>query len=364
METKTQKFISKAELKHGNKYDYSLVNYFNNTTKVKIICLKHSEFEQTPSAHLRGQGCPKCNNRKKTNLMNTKKLIDNLVNSNQYNYSLVNYIDDQTKIKIICSTHGIFEQLPKIHLNGSGCPKCKYDLIANKTKLTNNIFIQKAKNIHGDKYDYSLVEYVNNRVKIKIICPVHGEFEQQPSGHLTGNGCSLCGNKNLDNNKFIEKSKLVHLEKYNYTLVDNIINNKSKVKIMCQIHGVFEQKVRHHLNGAGCPKCNESRGEREVKNYLIKNNIKFIPQKRFPDCKDKKELPFDFYLSELNTCIEFNGRQHYEEIKYWGGQKGLDNQQRRDKIKIDYCLNKKIKLIIINNVKKIDDNLKWMIKKN
>ena len=225
-------------------------------------------------------------------------------------------------------------------------------------KLNKEIFIEKAKNVHGDKYNYSLVEYINSRTKIKIICPVHGMFEQISKNHLKGSGCSIC-NKNKANYSFSDKALLKHNNKYDYSLVD-YIDNKTKIKIICPIHGEFEQKAEHHLNGAGCPICNESRGEREIKQFLTNRSINFTQQKRFAECRDKKPLPFDFYLHDYNTCIEFNGRQHYEPIKYWGGLENFKKQQKRDKIKKEYCKNNHIKLIIINDIKEIKNKLKWM----
>jgi hypothetical protein len=166
----------------------------------------------------------------------------------------------------------------------------------------------------------------------------------------------------LDLNKefFIKKAKLKHGDRYDYSLVE-YINNKTKVKIMCKEHGKFEQRVDHHLNGAGCPICKESRGEAEIKKFCLKNKIKVIRQHRFKNCRDKKPLPFDFYLPEYNTCIEFNGRQHYISVPYWGGNKNLKNQQIRDKIKLEFCQKNNISLIIINDIKEIIKKLKWMI---
>ena len=274
------------------------------------------------------------------------------VHGDKYNYSLVEYINSRTKIKIICPVHGMFEQISKNHLKGSGCSIC------NKNKA-NYSFSDKALLKHNNKYDYSLVDYIDNKTKIKIICPIHGEFEQKPNDHLNGCGCSLCGNKNLNNKIFIERALIKHGNKYDYSLV-NYVNNKRKVKIICPIHGEFEQKAEHHLNGAGCPICNESRGEREIKQFLTNRSINFTQQKRFAECRDKKPLPFDFYLHDYNTCIEFNGRQHYEPIKYWGGLENFKKQQKRDKIKKEYCKNNHIKLIIINDIKEIKNKLKWM----
>jgi hypothetical protein len=283
----------------------------------------------------------------------------NILHDGKYEYSMVSYKHSKDKVKIMCLEHGVFEQTPNSHLKGSGCPICN----KNNTKA-NKLFVCKANEKHKNKYDYSLVDYINNKVKIKILCTIHGEFEQTPYSHLTGCGCPKCGSNKLNNCEFIVKSVLVHENKYNYSLV-NYINSKIKVKILCPIHGEFEQIPNHHLNGSGCSVCKESKGEREIKKYLNDNDIIFIRQKRFPECKDKKPLPFDFYLPEFNTCVEFNGRQHYSSIPYWGGDKNFEKQQNRDNIKFNFCIKNNIELIIINEIKSISEKLKkikWMKK--
>jgi len=121
-------------------------------------------------------------------------------------------------------------------------------------RKTTEEFIEMAKSIHGDRYDYSLVEYKNNKTKVKIICPVHGVFEQKPIHHLRGHGCHECGDKRLTTKQFIEKVKSIHKDKYDYSLVE-YKNNKTKVKIICPVHGPFEQRPNDHLRGRGCFKC-------------------------------------------------------------------------------------------------------------
>ena len=344
----TQNFIDKASMMHNHKYDYSISNYSNSRTKIKIICPEHGEFEQLPSNHLFGNGCAKCGQVNRTNNLRTT-LIDFIKRSTQihnqkYNYSLVNYFDNDTKVTIICSIHGQFEQTPQSHLSGSECNKCSHAKL-RKPLLT---FIDKSNLIHNKKYDYSLVEYKNNKTKVKIICPIHGEFEQVPSHHLNGCGCNKCGNNIKSKDFFISESLMVHGDYYDYSLVD-FIDTNTKVKIICPIHGEFEQRPRHHYKGAGCQICNESKGERIIRQYLIGNDIQFIPQKRFKDCRDKKPLPFDFYLPEHNICIEYDGEQHFKIKDAWGGAKALENTQIRDKIKTDYCNFKGIDLIRFNN---------------
>lgn len=161
-------------------------------------------------------------------------------------------------------------------------------------------------------------------------------------------------------NPFIEKAKIIHGDKYDYSLVE-YVNKNVKVKIICNIHGQFEQRPSDHLSGCGCPICRESKGEKKIRNYLISKNIKFIPQHRFDDCKNTLPLPFDFYLPEHNTCIEYNGIQHYKPVDKFGGEESFIIQQKCDKIKKDFCCINSINLIII---KFDDDVIEVLTKKN
>ena len=267
--------------------------------------------------------------------------IDNAksIHGDKYDYSLVEYTGNKSKVKIICYEHGVFEKTPNSHISlNSGCPKC------SDSRKNNNDFIKKAKSIHGDKYDYSLVDYKNNKTKIKIICPEHGIFEQAPNSHYS-NGCSKCSFKYKPSTEEIIK-KLSHLHKniYDYSLVE-YKNAHTKIKIICKKHGVFEQATNHHLRGAGCPNCKISKGELKIKDWLDNDRIEYIQQQKFIDCKDKSPLPFDFYLPEYNICIEYDGRQHYEIIELWGGLEGFIDTKNKDNIKNIYCQNNKIKLI-------------------
>ena len=124
-----------------------------------------------------------------------------VIHGNVYDYSLVEYKNAHTKVKIICPEHGIFEQKSYHHLRGQGCPECRYIKSGNKLRSTTEQFIKKAKVVHGNKYDYSLVDYKNNKTKVKIICHEHGIFEQTPNHHLSGNGCSKCGVKDYQRGK-------------------------------------------------------------------------------------------------------------------------------------------------------------------
>lgn len=238
----------------------------------------------------------------------------------------------------------------------------------NGIKLTTEEFIQKARKVHGDKYNYSLVDYKNAHTKIKIICPIHGEFEQRPNNHLDGRGCLKCASQNKgkkisktntkNTDYFINKSKEIHGDKYDYSKV-NYINNRTKVEIICPKHGSFWQIPNSHKCGSGCPYCFNSIGETKIKKWLIDKNINFKQQFKFKECKNKLSLPFDFYLTDKNILIEFDGIQHYKSVNRFGGFKKFKETQKNDEIKNNFCKTNNIKLIRISykEIKKIENIL-------
>jgi len=256
----TYKFISKSKKIHGNKYDYSKVEYKNSSEKVIIICPKHGSFEQTPAAHWNGAGCPKCATEQTADKLKltTEEFINRAreVHGDKYDYSKTKYVNSGTDVIIRCPKHGEFLQKPHVHLRG-GCPKCGIDKLGNLKRLTTEEFIKRAREVHGDKYDYSEVDYKNKDEKVCIICPEHGKFLQRPSSHWNGLGCRKCAfpNANMTTEEFVEKSKLIHGDKYDYSKVE-YVNTKTEVCIICPKHGEFWQKPENHLSGNGCPNCN------------------------------------------------------------------------------------------------------------
>lgn len=196
----TEEFKELAQKVHGNKYDYSKVKYINNRTPVCIICPKHGEFWQRPYDHLRKIGCMKCYHERRTidQTYTPDQFFQMAKNKfgDKYDYSKSVYIDYTTPILISCPIHGDFYQKPCYHIFSEGCQKCGREKANQSTASTTEIFIQKARKIHGDKYIYSLVNYTRSVHNVTIICPIHGEFEQTPSSHLLGAGCPKCRLKN------------------------------------------------------------------------------------------------------------------------------------------------------------------------
>lgn len=252
-----EEFIQKAKKSHGDKYDYSKIFFKNIKEKIIIICPKHGHFEQRGDSHLTGNGCRKCALENLKNNNNGLKFIEKSkkIHGDRYDYSLVEYKKHNEKIKIICKEHGVFEQKPYYHASGYNCPKC--------FKLSTKDFIEKSKKIHKNKYDYTKTIYNGLEKKLTITCTEHGEFEQIASNHLAGKGCKKCSGKGLNNIEIINKFKSIHGNKYDYSLVDYEKINK-KVRIICSKHGAFEQTPHGHLCGKGCQECSKNKKKQKI----------------------------------------------------------------------------------------------------
>lgn len=277
-----------------------------------------------------------------------------LSHGNRYDYSLIKYTGNLNKIKIICEIHGIFEQRPKVHKMGHGCPKCSSNYIDGDRHIINQF-----NEVHNYRYNYSKMNYINDRNKITIICNIHGQFKQSPNNHKKGKGCPKCGRytssikQSMELNEFIDRAMMVHNEYYTY---ENsvYINNNTDLIITCPIHGGFNQRPDNHLNKKGCSKCRMSKGENEIERLLKERNVEYIQQKTFDELKSDKDryLRFDFYLPEYNICIEYNGKQHYEPVDFYGGLKSYERRVKLDNKKRIFCEKKKITLIEISYLNK------------
>ena len=297
MKKKTlEEFIEDAKKVHGNKYDYSKVKYIDARTKVCIICPEHGEFWQTPRNHITcGDDCPECAKIKysEKRFLGKEEFIQRAkeVHKNKYDYLKVEYKNSLTKVCIICPEHGEFWQTPATHLKGIGCPKCGKLTAATSHRLTTDEFIQRAKEIHGNKYDYSKTEYKSMKEPVCIICPEHGEFLQVAHTHLTNHGC---------------------------------------------------------------PKCSSSRLEIIIKDTLEKSNIQYVHQCKFDWLKDINHLTVDFYLPEYNVVIECQGLQHFRPCDF-GSKKRDKNKLyesilKHDKIKFEECKKHNIDVLYFSNL--------------
>lgn len=280
----TEEFVHEAILIHGNRFDYTKVVYINALTPVEIVCKEHGSFMLKPNSHLsKKTGCQNCSHNKQKTLEefvqeSTKK------HNSKYTYELLTeYHGLNYKGVITCKEHGPFEQLLGNHLhNGAGCPDC-----SGKKKKTTEEFIEKAKSIHGELYDYSKVVYTRKDEYVTIICKIHGEFQQTPNNH------------------------------YNSVI--------------------------------GCNQCKLDRNESKPVGDITKilNEWLVEKEKRFDECRNTYPLPFDFYIKDLNLLIEYDGVQHYKPIDFWGGETGFELCQKNDAIKTKYCLENNINLLRI-----------------
>lgn len=201
----TDEFIRRAKLVHGERYNYDTVKYIKITAKVEITCEAHGVFEQTPHNHLKGANCPTCGSEKREEYYasirkqaaNEFEDRANQCHNGFYDYSMVDYKNSSTKVKIVCPTHGVFSQEPHHHIMGAGCYDCARKRIrkavGGRAIKAASVFEAKARKLHGNKYNYEKVKYKNSATKVEITCPHHGLFSQTPSGHLSSKGCPDCG---------------------------------------------------------------------------------------------------------------------------------------------------------------------------
>lgn len=356
-----EEFINRSNDIHDFKYKYDKVEYYNNKKKVIITCKDHGDFLQIPKSHLKSSGCPMCYGRQ---LSNTGEFIgkSNIIHNNKYTYDKSEYINIDTGIIITCREHGDFTQIPKSHLNGFGCKKC-----SGLERLSTNDFIERSNIIHDSAYNYEKSNYINIYTKVIIICKNHGEFSQVPYNHLRGMGCRKCKIESmfLTNDIFLQKCKKLHGDLYDYTKT-NYIDTGSIVAITCKCHGDFYQTPHAHLAGHGCYRCNNSRGENNIENILKNKNIKYKTQYTFDNLKHINLLRFDFGIfteeNILNYIIEYNGNQHYEFVEYFHkNENRFIESKKRDKIKLEYCDTNNIPLYVIRHDEDIENRINEII---
>lgn len=359
----TEEFIEKAIQVHRDEegkalFDYSLVKYIDYETPVKIICKKEGHlFEQKPTSHLQKNGCKFCSGsyKRDTNdfVERSKKIHVDENGEPLYDYSEVEYVNTETKVKIKCKKNKehIFFQTPHHHLN-HGCDFCARGMyIMNKEQ-----FVEEALKKHGEKYDYSETIFNGLNEYVTILCKEHGYFDQVALYHTSyARGCLDCGQKkaSLESRKtveeFIEDAKKIHNTiNYDYSRVrEDYETRSSKVKIGCpNCKTFFTQKCFDHLAGWGCKNC-KNKTQRILFAYLREQFGEefFETEKKFDECKFINHLPFDFYSQEYNLVIELDGRQHFTEVNIF--RDTLEERQKKDFIKMEYLQDNNISLIRI-----------------
>ena len=358
----TEQFVKQAIAKYGDKYDYSKAIIKNTFTRTTIICPKHGEFKRFPKNFLKGNGCSGCHDR-------TDKSVDpeilrenfikkaNKKHGDKYDYSKVDI--EKEKITIICKKHGEFKEKPKYHLAGNGCPICGLEERAKSQAKTTEQFIEEAKKIHGDKYDYSKVDYKNNKEEVIVICPEHGEFLIIPVKLLEGQGCPKHVGRDRTTEEAIADIERKYPGVYDFSKF-NYVNAATKSILVCKKHNQIVEcsyKELMSFDRKCCRKEWQSKPNLYIKELLDGLGIKSLPEHTFTDCRYKNKLPFDFYLPDYNTVIEYQGEWHYFDFKG-----GMEIQQIRDKIKRNYCRENGIKEIEIPYWEL--DNIEEIIKEN
>lgn len=328
----TSDFIIAAKKIHDGKYSYDSTIYNGRHSKLAICCPIHGDFEQTAGSHLNGRGCPECG--QITKAAKRRWTIDEFIKNarrihgDKYDYSDSVYVNSQVKLTICCPIHGDFKQTPDMHINQKqGCHHCGKVSSSQKQKLTTEKFIEKAVAKHGDKYDYSLVNYTFAAQPVKIICKIHGEFYQRAGNHLHGQGCPECSKERPCDTmeEFIGKAVVKHGDKYDYSKVV-YVHSQTHVIITCPVHGGFSQRPYSHVAGFGCPRCSGhhfSSGENAVFNFV---------QSIAPDAKQsvRSVIPpqeLDIVVPSHKVAIEFNGI-------WWHSEKYRDDTYHINKRKM------------------------------
>ncbi|MGF1737801.1 hypothetical protein [Photobacterium satsumensis] len=268
-------FVEESRAFHKGKYSYENFVYINAKTKGQVTCPVHGDFEQRPDAHLAGRGCPECSGKKKRTLKEfVAKAQD--VHQNKYSYGKFIYRGSLEKGTIVCPVHGDFEQRPNSHLAGKGCPQC-----SRSSPVTQEQFICRANSIHHNKYEYNDFVYTGALSKAVITCPLHGNFEQRPDTHLRGAGCPICAkdSRKKTTAEFIRQAQRLHRQRYSYEHFE-YVNARTKGKITCAMHGIYEQHPFNHLAGNGCPHCaSQSRQYQAMKSFAF---WRFKPLANYP----------------------------------------------------------------------------------
>jgi hypothetical protein len=349
----TEGFIVSAREIHGDKYDYTQVDYLNNHTSVRIVCTQHGPFYQSWQSHIsRAAGCPGCLLKYST----TEAFVRDAqhVHGARYSYTDVVYVDTNTPVLVRCLQHGPFPVTPTNHIrNSSGCPEC------SGRRMNTEMFRTKLYQRFPD-FPHSLekFDYVRAAKKATFVCRDHGDYQATPNMVLCGKGgCPKCVGQHKTTEEFLAELSLKQPQLcslYDYTET-SYQDTAHKIIVACSKHGQFKLLPSNHLRGQGCPKCNVSTGQLKVRLLLESFGINFEEEVTFPDLRGPqgKLYRFDFYLPDHVTVIEYDGLQHFQPVKWsssWTdvqAQRELETIQLRDKIKTQYCLDHNIRLIRI-----------------
>lgn len=364
--------IAKANLVHNGKYDYSLVkSYKNNKEHYPVICHckdefgnEHGIFETTFSRHInRKQGCPKCKKEKLHDLFAISN--DNFILKckkkfgDTFSFDKTKYVNAFTNVTVTCNIHGDITVNPREFLKSLGCHKCAHGTESKKMTLS------ELKERLDKKHKGNVIPLFNELKGVDSIgtfyCIKHDNtFNETSSNAMKKFGCKYCQKeqreKNLSKRKdsFIERATMVHDKKYSF---DDLIYKGIKRRgiITCKIHGNFSIKLENLLKGQGCPKCKQSIGEASIERKLLNENIEFKQEETFSFLKNgHRTKRLDFYIPRLKIAIEYQGRQHFEVIEFFGGELGFQERLQRDILKNKLCNENGIDIFYIISPKDLE----------
>jgi len=347
--------------------EYTILEKYINTRTP--ILMRHNscgyEWQGRPEYFIGGNRCPQCGGtKKKTPEQFVKEVFAKV--EDEY-VVLEDYINKSTPIlmrHISCGHE--WKVQPGNFLNGgTRCPNC----FGVKT-ITTEQFKREVNELVSTDYEV-LGKYTGayDKVEMKHIVCGH-EYSVKRNDFLWGNRCPKCfGTHKRTNDEFLLKLKSMYKERY--TPLEEYINSKTKIKFRCnECNNVWLTSPHSIFSNTGCPVCASSKGERAIREWLQSNDINFESEKRFSDCRNEQPLPFDFYLSDHNILIEFDGEQHYKPCGFGASSRSqmelkFAKTQHHDTIKNDYCLEKNIELVRIPywDFEKIDDILTFHLKK-
>lgn len=326
----TEQWVGECNVVHGGKYDYSKVIYKTAKEKVCIICSEHGEFWQESFSHKTGVGCPYCGRRKSDlkRRLSTEEFVRRAVevHGDKYSYSETIYKNQKTHITFKCGVHGLVKIKPYDHLAGNGCKACGVERRTEERRMKRADFIKRSIEVHGQEYDYSLVEMKDSRSKVAIKCRIHGVFYQQAAVHVNGHGCMKCHKDTMslllrsNNDEFIEKATVVHGKKYDYSKVKYEKSNEKVIIVCSKCEKEFAQTPGDHLQGYGCPHCivRTSKAEDELSDYV--ESLGFSVQRN--DRSILNGLEVDIFVPDRSLCIEYNG-------SWWHSDKFIRNGRNK-----------------------------------
>lgn len=339
--------------------------YINSTTKLKMKCSCGKIFEKTWKIMNKNKKF-KCNDCIKKEQVKAQTMSYEIAKQKveERGYKLLtlkeDYIKASIKNKIQCPNGHIYEQILLDLFKGHGCKKCASKINGDRRKLNFEEVKNKINNL-----GWELLSENYNRVddKLKIRCKKCNNIFYSSFHNLQkGSGCPHCYKQERGKSSIISyEERLLYVNSFGYDIItpeQDYKNGEHKVTLRCPKGHLYEAKLHDFYIGNRCPKCRESKGERKVREFLKTQNLKYIEQYKFEDCKAQTFLPFDFYLPDYNCCIEYDGKQHYKPSSFYGGVDSFIGAKVRDTIKNIYCEQNNIKLIRIpywdyKNIEKI-----------